>query len=72
MVLFVAIYLWLQTQGDAVERQVQLNWGMLSGNLVTFEDWQIALRSDRLLRLYSALFLHLNWSVTVWAVVIFV
>lgn len=58
----IGIFAVLQFMGDAAERAAQLRWGMLSGNLSTWDDWQAAFRDGRALRLYTAIFLHLNWS----------
>ncbi|MEF2154961.1 rhomboid family intramembrane serine protease [Luteimonas sp. FXH3W] len=54
-----AVQWWL---GPHAQRQWQLQWGMLSGHLQTLHDWQQALQGGRLLRLYTATFLHINWS----------
>lgn len=62
VVMFVAIFAWLQWRGHSIERQVQLAWGMLSGNLNSVAEWRNAFSDGRMLRLYTALFLHLNAS----------
>lgn len=62
VLLMVGIYLWMQPMDDSIERQMQLKWGMLSGNLSTWAEWDQAIRSGRALRLYTAIFMHLNWS----------
>ena len=56
------IHLFLESQGDAAQRVAELRWGMLSGHFNSLDDWRSALDDGRLMRMYSATFLHLNWS----------
>ena len=56
------VFVWLRSKGPLYEREMQLAWGMLSGNLATWDDWKAAFGDGRAIRLYTAIFLHLNWS----------
>ncbi|MBF6025239.1 rhomboid family intramembrane serine protease [Lysobacter niastensis] len=63
--LFMA--LWLCFIGSAVlpdpeQRRLMLDWGTLSGGLTDPADWWPAIRSGRVLRLVTALFLHADWA----------
>jgi membrane associated rhomboid family serine protease len=47
---------------DPQQRRLMLEWGALSGGLAAPAEWMSALRDGRLLRLFTALFLHADWA----------
>lgn len=47
---------------DPQQHRLMLNWGALSGGLAAPAEWMSALRDGRLLRLFTALFLHADWA----------
>ncbi|RNF82914.1 rhomboid family intramembrane serine protease [Montanilutibacter psychrotolerans] len=47
---------------ESGQRRLLLDWGALSGTLVSAADWWQSLRNGDALRLFSALFLHADWA----------
>jgi len=47
---------------DPQQQRLMLDWGALSGGLAAPAEWMTALRDGRLLRLFTALFLHADWA----------
>ncbi|WP_460735616.1 rhomboid family intramembrane serine protease [Lysobacter tyrosinilyticus] len=47
---------------DPQKQHLVLEWGALSGGLAAPAEWITALRDGRLLRLFTALFLHADWA----------
>jgi len=47
---------------DPQQQRLMLDWGALSGGLAAPAEWMSALRDGRLLRLFTALFLHADWA----------
>jgi len=47
---------------DPQQQRLMLDWGALSGGLAAPAEWVTALRDGRLLRLFTALFLHADWA----------
>ncbi len=63
--LFAAIwlaFLWSISRPDEARRSLWMDWGALSTGLGNPQDWWAALRDGSVLRLFTALFLHANWS----------
>jgi len=61
------VLLWLCFLAVAVlpgpqQQRLMLDWGALSGGLAAPAEWMSALRDGRLLRLFTALFLHADWA----------
>lgn len=47
---------------DPDQQRLLLDWGALSGRMTARADWLDWLRDGRLLRLFTALFLHADWA----------
>ena len=47
---------------DPQKQKLVLEWGALSGGLAAPSEWMAALRDGRVLRLFTALFLHADWA----------
>ena len=63
--LFAAIwlaFLWSISRPDEARRSLWMDWGALSTGLGNPQDWWAALRDGSVLRLFTALFLHADWS----------
>ena len=63
--LFAAIWLavlWSISRPDEARRSLWMDWGALSTGLGNPQDWWAALRDGSVLRLFTALFLHADWS----------
>ncbi len=48
-------------RAPALREHAQLDWGVLSGGLDSAAAWREAMVDGRVLRLFSALFLHADW-----------
>ncbi len=55
-------FLWTATRAPGLRQGAALDWGALSGGLDTLADWRTALADGTVLRLFSALFLHADWT----------
>jgi len=60
-VLWLA-FLWSVSRPDEARQSLWLDWGALSTGLENPRDWWAALRDGSVLRLFTALFLHADWS----------
>ncbi len=63
--LFLAIwiaFLWSLSRPDEARGVLWMDWGALSTGLDHPHDWWAALRDGSVLRLFTALFLHADWS----------
>ncbi len=63
--LFAAIwlaFLWSISRPDEARRSLWMDWGAPSTGLGNPQDWWAALRDGSVLRLFTALFLHADWS----------
>ncbi len=63
--LFAAIwlaFLWSISRPDEARRSLWMDWGALSTGLGNPQDWWAAPRDGSVLRLFTALFLHADWS----------
>ena len=47
---------------DPQQQRLMLSWGTLSGGLAAPSEWMAALHDGRILRLFTALFLHADWA----------
>ncbi|MBN8799920.1 MAG: rhomboid family intramembrane serine protease, partial [Stenotrophomonas nitritireducens] len=54
--------LWSISRPDEARRSLWMDWGALSTGLGNPQDWWAALRDGSVLRLFTALFLHADWS----------
>ena len=64
-VLFASLwlaFLWVAMRPAATHSSLMLTWGALSGGLSAPEAWMAAVRDGSVLRLFTALFLHADWS----------
>ncbi|GAB3379759.1 rhomboid family intramembrane serine protease [Lysobacter fragariae] len=64
-VLFVLLWLCFFSSTvlpDPAQKRLLLDWGALSGGLGSPGDWLDSLRDGRILRLFTALFLHVSWA----------
>ena len=55
-------FLWSVSRPDEARQSLWLDWGALSTGLGNPHDWWAALRDGSVLRLFTALFLHADWS----------
>ncbi len=55
-------FLWSVSRPDEARQSLWLAWGALSTGLENPHDWWAALRDGSVLRLFTALFLHADWS----------
>jgi membrane associated rhomboid family serine protease len=55
-------FLWSISRPDEARRSLWLAWGALATGLGTPDEWWAALRDGSVLRLFTALFLHADWS----------
>ena len=55
-------FLWSVSRPDEARQSLWLDWGALSTGLENPHDWWAALRDGSVLRLFTALFLHADWS----------
>ncbi len=63
--LFVALwlaYLWSISRPGQARSTLWLDWGALSSGVASPQDWWAMLRDGSVLRLFTALFLHADWS----------
>lgn len=63
--LFVALwlaFLWSISRPDEARRTLWLDWGALSSGVSQPGDWWATLQDGSVLRLFTALFLHADWS----------
>ncbi|MGE8248660.1 MAG: rhomboid family intramembrane serine protease [Stenotrophomonas bentonitica] len=58
----LAAFLWSISRPDEARRSLWLAWGALATGLGTPDEWWAALRDGSVLRLFTALFLHADWS----------
>ena len=58
----LAAFLWSISRPDEARRSLWLDWGALATGLGSGHDWWAALRDGSVLRLFTALFLHADWS----------
>ena len=58
----LAAFLWSISRPDEARRTLWLDWGALATGLGSSHDWWAALRDGSVLRLFTALFLHADWS----------
>ena len=61
------VLLWLCFLASAVlpdpdQQRLLLDWGALSGGMAAPAEWVASLRDGRILRLFTALFLHVDWA----------
>jgi membrane associated rhomboid family serine protease len=61
-VLLWVCFLAVAVLPDPQQQRLMLDWGALSGGLAAPAEWMTALRDGRLLRLFTALFLHADWA----------
>jgi membrane associated rhomboid family serine protease len=64
-VLFVLLWLCFLAFAvlpDPQQQRLMLDWGALSGALAAPADWMAWVRDGRVLRLFTALFLHADWA----------
>ncbi|WP_310056236.1 rhomboid family intramembrane serine protease [Agrilutibacter niabensis] len=61
-VLLWACFLALTVLPDPQQQRLMLDWGALSGGLAAPSEWMASLRDGRILRLFTALFLHADWA----------
>src|SRR2546427_461624 len=64
-VLFAALwlaFLWSISRPDDARGSLWLDWGALSTGLTHPLDWWATLQDGSVLRLFTALFLHADWS----------
>lgn len=47
---------------DPAQQKLMLDWGALSGGLAAPSEWVASLHDGRILRLFTALFLHADWA----------
>jgi membrane associated rhomboid family serine protease len=47
---------------DPAQQRLLLDWGALSGGMAAPSEWMASLRDGRILRLFTALFLHADWA----------
>jgi len=47
---------------DPQQQRLMLSWGALSGGMAAPQEWMASLRDGRILRLFTALFLHADWA----------
>jgi membrane associated rhomboid family serine protease len=55
-------FLWSISRPGEAQRTLWLDWGALSTGLEHADDWWAALRDGSAVRLFTALFLHADWS----------
>jgi membrane associated rhomboid family serine protease len=55
-------FLWVISRPQATRNSLWLNWGALSSGDVTLARWWTSLRDGSVLRLFTAPFLHADWS----------
>ena len=63
--LFAAVwlaYLWSISRPTEARNTLWLDWGALSSGVSNLGDWWATLREGSVLRLFTALFLHADWS----------
>ncbi|HEY0333334.1 MAG TPA: rhomboid family intramembrane serine protease [Stenotrophomonas sp.] len=63
--LFAAMwiaFLWSISRPDEARSTLWLDWGALSRGRLAAADWWAALKDGSVLRLFTALFLHADWS----------
>ena len=65
LVLFLALwacFLVFALLPSPEQQRLMLDWGALSGGLAPPANWMTYLREGRVLRLFTALFLHADWA----------
>ena len=55
-------FLWSISRPDEARRSLWMDWGALSTGLGNPQDWWATLQDGSVLRLFTALFLHADWS----------
>ncbi|WP_341809346.1 rhomboid family intramembrane serine protease [Xanthomonas oryzae pv. oryzicola] len=55
-------YLWSISRPGEARNTLWLDWGALSSGVSNLGDWWATLRDGSVLRLFTALFLHADWS----------
>jgi len=63
--LFLAVwlaFLWTISRPDEARSTLWLDWGALSTGLAQPHDWWATIQDGSVLRLFTALFLHADWS----------
>lgn len=61
-VLLWACFLAFTVLPNPAQQKLMLDWGALSGALAAPSEWMLSLRDGRILRLFTALFLHADWA----------
>lgn len=61
-VLLWACFLAFAVLPNPQQQRLMLDWGALSGGLAAPVDWVAWVRDGRVLRLFTALFLHADWA----------
>ncbi|KRG68352.1 rhomboid family intramembrane serine protease [Pseudoxanthomonas dokdonensis] len=61
VVLWLA-FLWANTRSPALQGELLVRWGALTGDTLARGHWWMELHDGRLLRLFTALFLHADWA----------
>jgi len=61
-VLLWACFLAFALLPDPQQQRLMLNWGALSGGMAAPSEWMASLHDGRVLRLFTALFLHADWA----------
>jgi membrane associated rhomboid family serine protease len=61
-VLLWACFLAFTVLPDPQQQRLMLDWGALSGGMAAPSEWMASLRDGRILRLFTALFLHADWA----------
>lgn len=62
LAVLVAVFVWAVSRPGAAQRSLLLDWGALAGGLSTPQAWQQSIRDGSVLRLFSAVFLHVDWA----------
>jgi membrane associated rhomboid family serine protease len=60
--LLWACFLAFTVLPNPAQQKLMLDWGALSGTLAAPSEWMLSLRDGRILRLFTALFLHADWA----------
>ena len=61
-VVLWACFLTFALLPDPQQQRLMLDWGALSGGMAAPSEWMASLRDGRVLRLFTALFLHADWA----------
>lgn len=60
-ILLAVSFAWASTRSGIAQRALVLDWGALTGGLASPDAWLGAIQDGSLLRLFTALFLHVDW-----------